>query len=279
MGGWFRRGRTCPLDHQPVCVKSTQIKAGKRALDLFCGQKSAARVLEKHGFQVETLDSDPKRDPSICVDILEWDFRSAYPPGYFHTIMAAPPCTEYSAAKWRPPRNPESADPVVKNTLEIIEYFQPEIWWLETPRNGLLTRRDFMQCYPWVDCDHCQFEDLGYQKPTRFFGSKHLAALQPILCDGHKCPSLEAPKDGPTKKRRRHRKALGGNQGNAKKEVTYYIPPELVEYVSGLESLSHSGSIGTPVGRVTAINGEEDADPFTLDPENLPKLERYAFKV
>ena len=164
--------------------------------------------------------------------------------------------------------------PHSQKTLEIIEYLQPEIWWLETPRNGLLARRDYMQGYPWVDCDHCQFEDLGYQKPTRFFGSKHLSDLQSILCDGHKCPSLEAPEGGATKKRRRHRKALGGNQGCAKKEVTYYIPPSLVEYVTGLESLTHNGDIGTPSGRVSAINGVEDADPFTLDPENLEKLER-----
>ena len=273
VGGLEEEG-LAPLDHQPVCVKSAHVKTGKRALDLFCGQKSAARVLERHGFQVETLDSDPKRDPSMCVNIMEWDYRAAYPSKYFHTIVAAPPCTEYSAAKWRPPRNPESADPVVKKTLEIIEYFQPEIWWLETPRNGLLARRDFMQSYPWVDCDHCQFEDLGYQKPTRFFGSKHLLSLKPVLCDGKSCPSLEAPEDCQAKKRLRHRKSLGGNQGSAKKEVTYYIPPELVEYVSGLGPQSPGVDAETPIGRVNAIDEQEETDPFILDPENLPKLER-----
>lgn len=91
------------LVHQPVSVRACPVKTGRRALDMFCGQKSAGRVLERHGFLVETLDNDPKRDPSICVDVLEWDYRSAYPPKYFHTITACPPCTEYSAAKWRPP--------------------------------------------------------------------------------------------------------------------------------------------------------------------------------
>ena len=122
----------------------------------------------------------------------------------------------------------------MKKTLEVIEYFQPEIWWQETPPNGLLARRDFMQSYPFVDCDHCQFEDRGYQKPTRFFGSAHLAALKPVLCDGRTCPSLEPPEEGHPGKRRGHRNRLGGNRGCAKKETTYYIPPELVEYVSGL---------------------------------------------
>ena len=165
---------------------------------------------------------------------MDWDYRAAYPPGHFQIITAAPPCNDYSAAKWRPPRSPESADPVVKRTLEIIEYFQPEIWWLETPRNGLLARRDFMQGDPFVDCDHCRFEDRGYQKPTRFFGSQHLAALKPVLCDRKTCPGLVPPEEGKPGKQRGHRKRLGGNRGCAKKETTYYIPPELVEYVSGL---------------------------------------------
>ena len=72
---------TAAYVRQPVCVRSCPIRSDRRALDLFCGQKSAARVLERHGFHVETLDNDPNRDPSICVDIMEWDFRSAYPPG------------------------------------------------------------------------------------------------------------------------------------------------------------------------------------------------------
>ena len=228
---------TAAYVRQPVCVRSCPIRADRRALDLFCGQKSAAHVLERHGFHVESLDNDPNRDPSICVDIMEWDFRAAYPPGYFQIITAAPPCTEYSAAKWRPPREPEKADPVVKRTLEIIEYFQPEVWWLETPRNGLLARRDFMQSYPYVDCDHCQFEDRGYRKPTRFFGSVHLASLKPILCDGRTCQGLVDPDPEHPNRRRRHRNRLGGNQGCAKRETTYHIPPELVEYVSGLGSI------------------------------------------
>ena len=40
------------LTHQPVCVRACPVRTGKRALDLFCGQKSAGRVLEKHGFFV-----------------------------------------------------------------------------------------------------------------------------------------------------------------------------------------------------------------------------------
>ena len=263
-----------PLGHQPVCVRACPVTAGRRALDLFCGQKSAAKVLEKHGFHVETLDNDPSRDPSICIDIMEWDYVAAYPPRYFTIIVAAPPCTEYSAAKWRPPRQPEKADPVVKRTLEIIHYFQPDRWWLETPRNGELARRDFMQSYPFVDCDHCQFEERGYQKPTRFFGSDHLRSLRPVLCDGRTCTSLEAPGTDATKRHLRHRNRLGGNQGSAKKEVTYYIPPELVEYVSGFQVPSPGTDAECRQGTVATIGTQEDCPEYYTDPHKLELLER-----
>ena len=106
--------RDSDLQKQPVAVHAIPAKNAPRALDLFCGKKSAARVLEKHGYQVESLDSDPKRDPSICVDILEWNYRDAYPPGYFDIVVAAPPCTEYSLALTKRPRQLDKADQIAK---------------------------------------------------------------------------------------------------------------------------------------------------------------------
>ena len=47
-------------------------------------------------------------------------------PGDFHTVFAAPPCTEYSVAKTTgPPRDYELADSIVTRTLEIMEYLKP----------------------------------------------------------------------------------------------------------------------------------------------------------
>ena len=66
----------------------------RRALDLFSGSGSVRRTLERHGFKVISLDCDPTTNATIITDILEWDFASAYPPGYFQIITASPPCTE-----------------------------------------------------------------------------------------------------------------------------------------------------------------------------------------
>ena len=139
------------------------------ALDLFSGTGSATRVLQAHGFTVVSVDTDPKWEPTHLVDILEWDYAAAYPPGTFDIIVASPPCTEYSQALTTRPRDMEKADRMVKKTLEIVEYYKPSKWWLETPATGKLAKAAWMAKYPHIDCDQCQFSDYGYQKPTRFF--------------------------------------------------------------------------------------------------------------
>jgi len=148
--------RTTPLSRKqselpwkPLFVQSVKDKAvaneGPWALDLFCGRKSSGDVLRKWGFQVVGLDNDARRNPEICCNILDWDYKSAYPPGHFAIITASPPCTEFSAAKTVGVRDLEGAMKIVERTLEIIEYFKPSIWWLETPRGGLLSRHESMK--------------------------------------------------------------------------------------------------------------------------------------
>ena len=73
------------LHREPLQIRGAPIRATKvkgtymRALDMFCGRKSVAKVLGEYGYEVETLDFDHKRNPSICVDILDWDHRSQFP--------------------------------------------------------------------------------------------------------------------------------------------------------------------------------------------------------
>ena len=94
------------------------------ALDLFSGTNSVTEALRGLGYQVVTLDSDPKTCPDICVDILQWDYRSLKP-GEFDVIFAAVPCTEYSMALTTRPRNLPLADAVVRRTLEVISFLRP----------------------------------------------------------------------------------------------------------------------------------------------------------
>ena len=115
----------------------------KRALDLFSGLGSATRVLKNHGYEVTTLDADPKYGADICANILDWD-PTVFEPGHFDLIMACPPCTEYSRAMTMRPRRMDQADRVVQATLRAITHLQPEKWVLENPR-GELKKRELLQ--------------------------------------------------------------------------------------------------------------------------------------
>ena len=183
-GQWWVAGiRTRPqqranarLPRAPVHINKVEAQK-PRAQDLFCGRKSAAKVLEEWGFEVTTLDNDPNRQPTIRTDILEWNCERQFPPGYFQLVVACPPCTEYSAALTKRVPDMETADKIVRRTLEVIRHLDPPTWWLETPRNGRLPKRKLVEDLPYVDVDYCRFEDCGYQKPTRFFGSEHVVGL------------------------------------------------------------------------------------------------------
>ena len=195
-----------------------------KALDLFAGTGSASSVLISQGYQVTSLDSDPKYAPTICCNIMEWPYQK-YPPGYFSIIMAAPPCTQFFKAKTIGERNLVTGNQLVLKTLEIVQYFHPAKWWLETPRFGLLPRKACVAGLPFWDVEYCQFGS-PFKKPTRFYGSNHLSQLPPILCDGITCPNLG---NG-----RRHLRPLGGPKGKATKTLTYYIPAEIVKIATGL---------------------------------------------
>jgi len=113
------------------------------------------------------VNNDPRWNPDICQDILEWDYTEL-DPGTFDIVLAAPPCTEFSPALTTRSRRPDQALRLVQRDLEIFDYLQPAIWWLETPAYGLLARSELMGGYPYVDCDQCQFGDYEWAEKTFF---------------------------------------------------------------------------------------------------------------
>ncbi len=108
-----------------------------RLLELFSGTGSVGSVFASAGWEVVSLDSDPKTDANIHEDILALDF-TAYHPGHFDATWASPCFTFYSIARRgaKTPRNLVRADSLVLRTIEIIEYFQPRVWFVENPRRG-----------------------------------------------------------------------------------------------------------------------------------------------
>ena len=129
-----------------------------RLLKLFCGTKSIGRVFQEYGFEVVSLDKDAKFEPTICEDVLEWDY-TIYPPDYFQVVWASPECRMYSIARSnaKTPRDLDYADSLVQNALEIIYYFNPRAWFLENPASSLLKTGLNMHLIPCVTVSYCKY--------------------------------------------------------------------------------------------------------------------------
>lgn len=119
----------------------------KRLLELFCGTKSVGKEFEQNGYEVISLDYNPKFNATHIEDILKWDYTQ-YPKDYFEVIWASPDCTTWSLAtggKYRTKVNiwglnnqyQERAtlgNNMVLRVIEILKYFQPKSWFIENPR-------------------------------------------------------------------------------------------------------------------------------------------------
>ena len=70
-----------------------------KLLDLFSGGKSVTRVAESLGYTVTTLDIDKNTNPTVCANVLDFDYKSAWKPGDFDVVWASPPCDTFSAAR------------------------------------------------------------------------------------------------------------------------------------------------------------------------------------
>lgn len=165
-----------------------------------------------------SIDIVSKFNPDVCINILDWDYKQ-YPPDYFNAIWASPPCTQYSIAKTRGIRDIEGANKIVQKTLEIIDYFQPSLWFIENPQTGLLKNQEFMHNIPFYDVDYCQY-GKQYKKRTRIWTNKPVFPAR--LCPGKLvCPQIQGG---------RHVLNTGNFSQSRKMSVEekYSIPEQLV---------------------------------------------------
>lgn len=187
-----------------------------RLLELFSGTGSVRKAVSDQFTEIVSIDILPKFNPTECIDILLFDYRK-YPPNYFDTIWASPPCTEYSKIMTRRPRNLVLANSIVKRTLEIIDYFNPRQWFLENPATGLLKNQGLLDGRLFFDVDYCMY-GFEYRKRTRIWTNK--IDFSPKLCDT-KCIGYSNGK---------HIKSFGnGKLKNLSTNQRYAIPILLIQ--------------------------------------------------
>ncbi len=217
-----------------------------RLLELFCGTKSVGKVAEKQGYEVVSLDFEPRFNATHTIDIFDWDYKQ-YPVGYFNVIWSSPDCRTWSLAtggKYRTKkeiygRGNEHQDEatmgcnMIRRVIEILKYFQPDKWFMENPRA-------LLQHFP----DLCDFiEEYGAYKTLVYYGNY-----------GHNCPkathiwsSMYLWKDEKkpvmaedTYKVRFHpydkrMKRVYKGMGHKNAEVRSVIPPTLIERLFSVE--------------------------------------------
>jgi len=116
-------------------------------LELFCGTKSISKEAEKQGIETITLDYDKKHNPTICEDILKWNYKE-----YFKNrdkpdiIWASPDCRTFSIARHHHrtkdnimgiTNDAKLANKMIQRTIQIIKYLKPKHWFIENPRGRL----------------------------------------------------------------------------------------------------------------------------------------------
>mgnify|MGYP003653758187 CR=1 FL=1 len=156
-------------------------------LELFAGTGSFRKVAESLGHNVISVDLLKKFNPIHCENILDFDYKQ-YDKNKFDIIWASPPCQYYSCLqgsrlnridkngiKFTPEvweERMKNSDKIVAKTLEIINYFKPELWFMENPQTGKLKTRNIVKDLNFYDVDYCKYADWGYRKRTRIWTNK-----------------------------------------------------------------------------------------------------------
>ena len=208
-----------------------------RALVLCSGTGSIDRGLERRGFEVVSVDWCPKFSPTICTDILTWDYKAAFPKDHFQFCWMSPECRMFSIARTTgPPADIAKATALVAKCLEIAEFYGCE-WCMENPATGSLKTQPVVQGLPWIDTCYCKY-GFAYKKPTRLWHSEGFGEVfrpLPVCCKASPCIHVFVHGVHPMSAQRGANRAKGGGRrshDNCSTKQLYSIPDELCDEIA-----------------------------------------------
>lgn len=198
-----------------------------RLLELFAGSRSISKVAEKYGIETYSTDISAFDGVDYVTDILNFDYNKV--PFIPDVIWASPPCTTFSVASighhWEGgakayvPKTDKAilGMAISQKALEIINHYQPKLWYIENPR-GLLRKMYYMQELPRHTIWYCKYGDKR-AKPTDIWTNSQLWTPRPVCKNGNKnCHHEPAPRGSKT-----------GTQGLKNNYERSKIPEQLCE--------------------------------------------------
>ena len=150
-------------------------KTMRRLLELFSGTGSMGRAFAELGWEVTSLDVDPKADPTICADICSWGAASQVRPRLLRHDLGFACLHRIQQGLDSQAQAPRGG----RRTLQIIQKLQPRFWALENPATGLLKLRPFMAGLPWQDVSYCTY-GYPYRKLTRIWSNLDWVPERPV---------------------------------------------------------------------------------------------------
>lgn len=105
-------------------------------LDLCAGLKGASQAMKERGWQVVTLDFDPRFECDITADVREWHYPAELPRPDF--VWASPPCDEFARESMPWSKTGKIPDmSIVLACKRIIEETQPKYYVIENVRGAI----------------------------------------------------------------------------------------------------------------------------------------------
>jgi len=181
-----------------------------KILELFAGSRSFSKVAEELGHKTFAVDINDFDNIDYITDILDFDcFKIPFKPDL---IWASPPCTYFSVASighhWNKDHTPKTKEAelgvkIVNKTIEIIEMFQPDYFFIENPRGKLRKLGLFDGIAERTTVTYCQYGDTR-MKPTDIWTNNLQSVFnpngwkpKPICKNGDPC-HVSAPRGSQT---------------------------------------------------------------------------------
>ena len=194
-------------------------------LELFSGTGSIGRAFEAQGWEVISVDCDPRANPTLRADIAQFEAARELHGRHVSAIWASPPCTNYSVARRSAETaagDLESSDQLVRKTLEIAKELGSPMLFLENPWTGKLRHRGLLDHLKLHKVSYCKYQ-FPYRKNTAIWTSTEWKPARPPC--RHDCPATQGGKHTA--------RAQQGPPGpRFSQRELYRIPPELCEEIA-----------------------------------------------